>query len=159
MSRKKDDDHKVFASNRAARHNYLIVDQLEAGLVLIGSEVKSVRAGKVVIKDAFAVIRDNEVFLHNMHISPYTHARVEAHEPERSRKLLLHRREIFKLQRRIRHDGLTLVPLRIYLGRGVIKCELGLAKGKKSHDKRATKKEEVVRREMRDSMGRARKGM
>jgi SsrA-binding protein len=159
MSRKKDDDRKVFASNRAARHNYLIVDQLEAGLVLIGSEVKSVRAGKVVIKDAFAVIRDNEVFLHNMHISPYTHARVEAHEPERSRKLLLHRREIFKLQRRIRHDGLTLVPLRIYLGRGVIKCELGLAKGKKSHDKRAAKKEEVVRREMRDSMGRARKGM
>jgi SsrA-binding protein len=159
MSRKKDDDRKVFASNRAARHNYLIVDQLEAGLVLIGSEVKSVRAGKVVIKDAFAVIRDNEVFLHNMHISPYTHARVEAHEPERSRKLLLHRREIFKLQRRIRHDGLTLVPLRIYLGRGVIKCELGLAKGKKSHDKRAIKKEEVVRREMRDSMGRARKGM
>jgi SsrA-binding protein len=159
MSRKKDEDHKVFASNRAARHNYLIVDQLEAGLVLIGSEVKSVRAGKVVIKDAFAVIRDNEVFLHNMHISPYTHARVEAHEPERSRKLLLHRREIFKLQRRIHHDGLTLVPLRIYLGRGVIKCELGLAKGKKSHDKRAAKKEEVVRREMRDSMGRARKGM
>jgi SsrA-binding protein len=159
MSRKKDDDRKVFASNRAARHNYLIVDQLEAGLVLIGSEVKSVRAGKVVIKDAFASIRDGEVFLHNMHISPYTHARVEAHEPERSRKLLLHRREIFKLQRRIHHDGLTLVPLRIYLGRGVIKCELGLAKGKKSHDKRAAKKEEVVRREMRDSMGRARKGM
>jgi SsrA-binding protein len=159
MSRKKDDDRKVFASNRAARHNYLIVDQIEAGMVLTGSEVKSVRDGKVVIKDAFAAIRDGEVFLHNMHISPYTHARVEAHEAERSRKLLLHRREISKLQRRIRHDGLTLVPLRIYLGRGVIKCELGLATGKKSHDKRAAKKEEVVRREMRDSMGRSRKGM
>jgi SsrA-binding protein len=159
MSRKKDDDRKVFASNRAARHNYLIVDDLEAGLVLQGSEVKSVRAGKVVIKDAFASIRDGEVFLHNMHIAPYTHSRVEAHQPERSRKLLLHRREIHKLQRQIRHDSLTMVPLSIYLGRGVIKCQLGLGKGKKSHDKRAAKKEEAVRREMRDSMGRSRKGM
>jgi len=159
MSRKRDDDRKVFASNRAARHNYHIIDALEAGLVLTGSEVKSVRDGKVVIKDAFASIRDGEVFLHNMHISPYTHARVEAHEPERSRKLLLHRREILKLQRQIRHESLTLVPLCIYLGRGVIKCELGLAKGKKSHDKRAAKKEEVVRKEMRDAIGRTRKGM
>jgi SsrA-binding protein len=159
MSRKPDDDHKVFARNRAASHNYYIVDHLEAGLVLTGSEVKSVRDGKVVIKDAFASIRNGEIFLLNMHISPYSHARVEAHEPERSRKLLLHRREIHKLQRKIRQEGLTLVPLRIYLGRGVIKCELGLAKGKKSHDKRAAKKEEVVRRETRDAIGRSRKGM
>ena len=159
MSRKPDDDQKVFARNRAARHNYHIIDHLEAGLVLTGSEVKSVRDGKVVIKDAFASIRDGEIFLLNMHISPSSHARVEAHEPERSRKLLLHRREIHKLQRKIRQEGLTLVPLRIYLGRGVIKCELGLAKGKKSHDKRAAKKEEVVRRETRDAIGRSRKGM
>ncbi len=93
-----------------------------------------------------------------MHISPYSHARVEVQDPERSRKLLLHRREIFKLTRQVRQEGLTLVPLALYLGRGVIKCELGLAKGKKTHDKRAAKKEDAVRREMRDAMGRRRKG-
>ncbi|MCZ6651081.1 MAG: SsrA-binding protein SmpB [Acidobacteria bacterium] len=159
MSRKDDDGRKVFARNRAARHNYLIVEELEAGLVLTGAEVKSVRAGKVVLKDAFASVQDGEVFLHNMHISPYTHARVEVQDPERSRKLLLHRREILKLQRQIRQDGLTVVPLRLYLGRGVIKCELGVAKGKKTHDKRAAKKEESARREMRNAMGRQRKGI
>ena len=159
MSRKDDDGRKVFARNRAARHNYLIVEELEAGLVLTGAEVKSVRAGTVVLKDAFASVQDGEVFLHNMHISPYTHARVEVQDPERSRKLLLHRREILKLQRQIRQDGLTVVPLRLYLGRGVIKCELGVAKGKKTHDKRAAKKEESARREMRNAMGRQRKGI
>ncbi|MCZ6599401.1 MAG: SsrA-binding protein SmpB [Acidobacteria bacterium] len=159
MSRKDDDGRKVFARNRAARHNYLIVEELEAGLVLTGAEVKSVRAGKVVLKDAFASVQDGEVFLHNMHISPYTHAPVEVQDPERSRKLLLHRREILKLQRQIRQDGLTIVPLRLYLGRGVIKCELGVAKGKKTHDKRAAKKEESARREMRNAMGRQRKGI
>lgn len=159
MSRKDDDGRKVFARNRAARHNYLIVEELEAGLVLTGAEVKSVRAGKVVLKDAFASVQDGEVFLHNMHISPYTHAPVEVQDPERSRKLLLHRREILKLQRQIRQDGLTIVPLRLYLGRGVIKCQLGVAKGKKTHDKRAAKKEESARREMRNAMGRQRKGI
>jgi SsrA-binding protein len=104
-------------------------------------------------------VQDGEVFLHNMHISPYTHARVEVQDPERSRKLLLHRREILKLQRQIRQEGLTIVPLRLYLGRGVIKCELGVAKGKKSHDKRAANKEESARREMRNAMGRRRKGL
>ena len=159
MSRKKDDGRKVFAKNRAARHNYLIVDELEAGLVLTGAEVKSVRAGKVVLKDAFASIRDGEVFLHNMHIAPYTHARTEAQDPERSRKLLLHRREIFKLNRQVRQEGLTLIPLCLYLGRGVIKCQLGVGKGKKTHDKRAAQKDEVMRREIRDAVGRGRKGM
>jgi len=159
MSRKDDDGRKVFARNRAARHNYLIVEELEAGLVLTGAEVKSVRAGKVVLKDAFASVQDGEVFLHNMHISPYTHARVEVQDPERSRKLLLHRREILKLQRQIRQEGLTIVPLRLYLERGVIKCQLGVAKGKKTHDKRAAKKEESARREMRNAMGRQRKGL
>jgi len=158
MSRKDGDSRKVFARNRAARHNYLILDELEAGLVLTGAEVKSVRAGKVVLKDAFAAVQDGEVFLHNMHISPYTHARVEAQDPERSRKLLLHRREILKLQRQIRQEGLTIVPLRLYLEHGVIKCELGVAKGKKTHDKRAASKEQSARREIRNAMGRARKG-
>lgn len=158
MSRKKDDDRKVFARNRAARHNYLVLEELEAGLVLTGAEVKSVRGGKVVLKDAFASVQDGEVFLHNMHISPYTHARVEVQDPDRRRKLLLHRREITKLQRQIRQDGLTIIPLRLYLGRGVIKCELGVAKGKKTHDKRAASKEQSARQEIRNAMGRSRKG-
>jgi len=159
MTRKDDDGRKVFARNRAARHNYLIVDEIEAGLVLTGAEVKSVRAGKVVLKDAFAAVQNGEVFLHNMHISPYSHARVEVQDPERSRKLLLHHREILKLQRQVRQEGLTIIPLRLYLGRGVIKCQLGVAKGKKTHDKRAAKKEESARRDMRNAMGRRRKGV
>ncbi len=158
MSRKGDDGRKVFARNRTARHNYLIVEELEAGLVLTGAEVKSVREGKVVLKDAFASVQEGEVFLHNMHISPYKHSQVEAQDPERRRKLLLHRREILKLHRQTRQDGLTIVPLRLYLEHGVIKCELGVAKGKKTHDKRAASKEESARREIRNAMGRSRKG-
>lgn len=148
----------MFATNRAARHNYLIVSTLEAGLVLAGAEVKSVRGGKVVLKDAFATIRDGEVHLHNMHISPYVHATGTRLDPDRSRKLLLHRREIRKLERRIKQEGFTLVPMRLYLARGVVKCEIGLAKGKKQYDKRAAKREEDARRDMRAALARRQKG-
>jgi SsrA-binding protein len=158
LARKQDGPEKVFATNRNARFQYFIVQRLEAGLVLTGPEVKSVRAGRVVLKDGFATVKDGEVFLHNVHISPYTHARVESQDPERSRKLLLHSREIAKLSRQTRQEGFTLVPIRFYLKSGLVKCELGVAKGKKFHDKRAAKKEESVRREIRAEMGRRRKG-
>ena len=152
---KKDDSERVFATNRAARHNYTIVERLEAGLVLVGSEVKSVRQGGVVLKDAFATVKNEEVFLHNMHIAPYKFASVwEPPDPERSRKLLLHKKEIRKLLKQTRIEGHTLVPLRLYLKKGVVKCELGLAKGKRQYDKRAAKKEDAARREVRAAMSR-----
>jgi len=158
MPARKDEAVRVFASNRQARHNYHIVETLEAGLVLTGPEVKSVRDGKVVLKDAFAIVRGGEVFLHNAHITPYSHARTVEQEPERARKLLLHKREILKLERQSRLEGQTLVPLRLYLLGGVIKCELAVAKGKKQHDKRAAAREDQAKRDMRDAMGRRAKG-
>jgi SsrA-binding protein len=158
VSRKQDGSDRVFATNRSARFQYHIVQRLEAGLVLTGPEVKSVRAGKVVLKDAFATVKDGEVYLHHVHISPYVHTRVETQDPERSRKLLLHRREIAKLYKQTRQEGYTLVPIRLYLKNGLVKCELGVAKGKKLYDKRASKKEESMRREIQAEMGRRRKG-
>ena len=158
MPKKTDDARRVFASNRAARYNYTIIDQMEAGLSLLGAEVKSVREGKVVLKDAFATIKEGEVFLHNMHISPYKFATGVALEPERTRKLLLHRREIQKLERGMRQQGFTLVPLRLYLNHGVIKCELGLAKGKRQYDKRASKREDAMKRDLRADLARRQKG-
>lgn len=158
MAKKQDDSLRVFTTNRAARFNYHIVDRIETGLSLLGPEVKSVRQGKVALKDAFATIKNGEVFLHNMHITPYAYATAGGLDPDRSRKLLLHRREIRKLDRRIRQEGFTLVPVRLYLKNGVIKCELGVAKGKKQYDKRAAKKEDAVRREIRAALSRNRKG-
>ena len=159
MARKQDGSEKVFATNRSARFHYFIVRRLEAGLVLTGPEVKSVRAGRVVLKDAFATVKDGEAYLHNVHISPYTHTRVESQDPDRSRKLLLHKREIAKLFKQTRQEGYTLVPTRLYLKNGLVKVELGVAKGKKSYDKRASKKEESARREIQAEMGRRRKGV
>ena len=158
MARKPDDSRRVFATNRAARFNYTIVDQIETGLSLLGAEVKSVREGKVVLKDAFATVKEGEVFLHNMHISPYAYATGAKLDPERSRKLLLHRREIRKLERQVRQEGFTLVPVRLYLHHGVVKCELGIAKGKRQYDKRASKREEAARREIRAALARRQKG-
>jgi len=158
VAKKTDDVRRAFATNRAARYNYTITDQIETGLSLLGAEVKSVREGKVVLKDAFATIKDGEVFLHNMHISPYKFATGTPIEPERTRKLLLHRREIEKLGRAIRQQGVTLVPLRLYLNRGFIKVELGLAKGKKQHDKRATKRDDAMKRDLRAELARRQKG-
>lgn len=127
---------KIVASNRRARHNYEIVDSFEAGMALLGSEVKSLRAGQIQLKDSYAEIRGGEVWLEKVHIAPYTFARDGGHDPERPRKLLLHRREIDRLLGRVQEQGLTLVPLSVYFTDGVAKVELALARGKARHDKR-----------------------
>ena len=144
--------HKVVATNRKARYNYEILDTFEAGMVLRGSEVKSMRAGSVQLKDSYATIRDGEVWLENTHIAPYSFAEHGGHDPERPRKLLLHRREIDRLFGRIREDGLTLVPLQVYFTEGKAKVELGLASGKRPHDKRRA----IVERQQKREMSRAR---
>jgi SsrA-binding protein len=142
------DEFKPVASNRKARHEYDILETVEAGLVLRGTEVKSLRDGQVNFKDSFATIRNNEAWLRGCHISPYSHGTDANHDPERDRKLLLHRREIARLTGKIAERGLTLVPLRLYFKKGRAKVELGLARGKKLHDKRSSLREREVRREM-----------
>jgi SsrA-binding protein len=131
---------KYAAQNRKARHNFLIQDTLEAGMVLAGTEVKMLRQGQASINEAYAAERDGALYLINAHIPEYTPARVN-HEPGRARKLLLHHRELDKLLGAIRRDGMTVVPLGIYFNeRGIAKCEIGLAKGKKKSDKREAEK-------------------
>lgn len=147
---------KVVASNRQARFNYEILDTFEAGIALRGSEVKSLRAGHVQLKDSYADIRDGEVWLVNAHISPYSFAEGGGHDPERQRKLLLHRREIDRLFGRIREEGLTLVPTQMYFSDGKAKVELGLGKGKRRHDKRRTIVERQQNREMARAQSRRR---
>jgi SsrA-binding protein len=139
---------KVVASNRRARYDYEILDTFEAGIALKGSEVKSLRAGQVQLKDSYAEIRDGQMWLQRLHIGPYSHASVDAHDPERPRKLLLHRREIDRLTGRINEQGLTLVPLQVYFTHGLAKVELALAKGKRRYDKRKQLAEKEHRREM-----------
>src|SRR2546425_2447369 len=136
------------ATNRRARHEYEILETLEAGLVLRGTEVKSLRAGLVNFKDSYATMRNGEAWLTGCHISPYSHGTDANHDPERDRKLLLHGREIARLTGKVAERGLTLVPLRLYFKRGRAKLELGLARGKKLHDKRSALREREVRREM-----------
>ncbi len=139
---------KTIATNRKARHEYHILETLEAGLVLTGTEVKSLRQGRANLKDSYATVRDGEVFLLNTHISPYDHGNINNHDPLRERKLLLHRREIRKLIGKVQEKGLTLIPLRLYFKRGKAKVELALAKGKKIYDKRADIAKRDARREM-----------
>ncbi|MDZ7289288.1 MAG: SsrA-binding protein SmpB [candidate division KSB1 bacterium] len=127
---------KTIAQNRKARHNYEILETYETGIVLVGTEVKSLREGRANFKDAYADIRAQEVWLHGMHISPYSHGNINNHDPERDRKLLLHRNEIRRLLGKTKETGLTLVPLQLYFKNGKIKVELALAKGKKLYDKR-----------------------
>ena len=138
------DGERIVTVNRKARHDYEILETYEAGMVLVGSEVKSLRAGRVNLKDSFARIERGEVFLMNAHISPYEAASRFGHEPERSRKLLLHRAEVDKLTGKVKERGFTLVPLKIYFKNGRAKVELGLGRGKKAYDKR----ESIKRREM-----------
>ena len=141
MAKKKDDDHKVVADNRKARHLYFIVSTLEAGIMLKGSEVKSLRSGKGNITESHAQAKDGEIFLFNSYIPEYTEANRFNHEPRRVRKLLLRKTEVRKLSAAVQREGMTLVPLRVYFNlRGIAKIELGLAKGKKLHDKRETEK-------------------
>lgn len=144
---------KVVATNRRARHNYDIVDTFEAGIVLRGSEVKSLRAGQVQLKDAYATIRRGELWLENAHIAPYSFASEGGHDPERPRKLLLHRREIDRLIGKVNEQGLTLIPLQVYFTSGKAKVELALAKGRRTHDKRR----KLVEREQRREMDRAKR--
>ena len=129
-------DKKVISSNRKAFHDFLIFDKFIAGIVLTGTEIKSIREGGVNLKDSFAKIEDNEMFLYGMHISPYKHGNIFNHKPDRVRKLLLQKREILKIQDKVKKDGVTIVPLELFLSRGFAKIEIGLAKGKKIYDKR-----------------------
>jgi SsrA-binding protein len=145
-------DIKVVASNRRARHDYEILDQVEAGLVLEGSEVKSLREGKAQLKDSFAHIRDGEAFLIGAYIAPYDFSRGGGHDPERTRKLLLNRREIDRLGARVAEQGLTLIPLDLHFRSGRVKVNLGLARGKNTIDKRETLKERDQKREIERAM-------
>jgi SsrA-binding protein len=145
----KDPAERVLASNRQAFHGYFIGERYEAGVVLLGTEVKSLREGKANLKDAFARVDGREVFLHNCHISPYSHGGYTNHDPLRARKLLLHRQEILKLTQKTRAGGHTLVPLRLYLSKGRVKVEIALAKGKKLWDKREAIKEKDQQKEAR----------
>ena len=142
---------KIIAQNRKARHDYHILSSVEAGLVLWGTEVKSLRLGQVNLKDSFARIEDEEVWLHNMHISPYEQGNRYNHDPTRKRKLLLHKTEIKRLLGKVKEQGLTLVPLKIYFVRGVAKVELALVRGKRQYDRR----EEIARRDTQRDIERA----
>lgn len=140
---------KIVATNRKARYNYEILDTYEAGLVLLGSEVKSLRAGHANFADSYGHIRDGEAYLVGFNIAPYAFAREGGHEPDRTRKLLLNRREIDRIRAALDERGLTLVPLSIYFRNGKAKVELGLGKGKRAYDKRQTIKDRDTEREMR----------
>ena len=150
----KDPSQKILSDNRQAGHNYFLLERFEAGMVLTGTEVKAAKDGKVQLKDAYATVLDNEAWLVNAHISQYSHGNRENHPPVRNRKLLLHRREIEKLRAEIREKGLALIPTRIYLKNGRIKCEVATAKGKKLHDKREAERARTAEDEARAEMRR-----
>ena len=147
---------KVLSDNRHAGHNYHLLERLEAGLALTGTEVKAAKSGKIQLKDSFAEVEHNEAWLMNAHISQYSHGNRENHEPTRRRKLLLHRAEIEKLLEKTREKGLTLVPTKMYLKNGRIKLELAVAKGKKLHDKRESERQREMEAEARAAIGRRR---
>ncbi|HKR78355.1 MAG TPA: SsrA-binding protein SmpB [Nitrospira sp.] len=149
MTERANPAEKVVATNRKAFHDYFIEERYEAGIMLQGTEVKSLREGRVNLQDSYASVRGSEVFLHQCHISPYSHGNIMNHDPTRVRKLLLHQAEIHKLLGKTQQKGLTLVPLRIYFTkRGYAKVELGLAKGKKLYDRRETIKSREAGREV-----------
>lgn len=144
---KDDDDIKIVTTNRRAYHDYHISETYEAGIELVGSEVKSIRQGRVSIQEAYAAVEDGEVWVHSMRINPYEQASHEKHDPDRKKRLLLHKREIRKLKVKTQERGFTLIPLRLYFRKNLAKLEIGLARGKKLYDKReALKKKEDSRR-------------
>ncbi|MEN6466075.1 MAG: SsrA-binding protein SmpB [Syntrophaceae bacterium] len=149
---KKQSGEKIIAQNKTARLNYFIEDTMEAGMVLLGTEVKSMREGKVNLKDSYAMVEDGEVFVYDMHVSPYSHGNRMNHEPLRKRKLLLHGREIKRLYGKSRERGLSLIPLKLYFKEGRVKLELGIGKGKKLYDKREDMKGQAARREIERGM-------
>jgi len=149
----------IVASNRKARHNYSILETFEAGLVLLGTEVKSLRDGKASLADAYATVDDGEVWLRNLHIPEYHHGSWTNHDPRRTRKLLLHRRQIDVLIGKIRDGNLALVPLALYFSEGKVKVEMALGRGKRAHDKRQDMARRDAQREVARALGRRAKGI
>ena len=143
---------KIVAQNRKAFHDYFIEETLEAGMVLTGTEVKSLRDAKANLMDSYVLIKDNEVFLFNCHISPYTHGNIQNHDPVRTRKLLLHKKELMKLQAKAAQKGYSVIPLKLYFKNGRAKAEIGLAKGKKQYEKRESIKKKEADREIQRAM-------
>lgn len=143
-----EDKNKVITTNRKARHDYEIIDTIETGIILLGTEVKAAREGKINLTDAYARIKKQELWLIGMHISPYSKSDKENHDPLRDRKLLVHRLQVKRLNRQVEEKGVTLIPLRIYFNRHLIKVELGLARGKRKYDKRAAIAERDQKRDL-----------
>ena len=139
---------KVAAQNRKAYHNYLVEDKYEAGIELCGTEVKSIRAGTLNLKDSYCIAKNGEIYIHGMHISPYEHGNIFNKDPVRPRRLLMHKREIRKLQALVQQDGMALVPLSVYFKNSRVKIEVGVCKGKKNYDKRDAAAKRDARREM-----------
>lgn len=145
----KNSDHiKIVAENRKARHEFYIDDEIEAGMVLLGTEVKSLRDGRANLKDSYGKIKNGELYVYQMHISPYPYAHHDNHEPLRPRKLLLHKSELKRLFGKVQEKGFTLVPLRVYFKNGRAKIKIALARGKRKYDKRQTIKERELKREL-----------
>jgi SsrA-binding protein len=147
-----DSGNRILSDNRQAGHNFHLLEKYEAGIALSGTEVKAAKTGKVQLKESYADILDNEAWLLNAHISQYSHGNRENHEPIRKRKLLLHRQEIDKLRSKIKEKGLALVPTKLYLKNGKIKCEIAVARGKKMHDKRQAEREREANEEARKQL-------
>ena len=139
---------KLIAQNKKARHDYSIIDTMEAGMVLQGTEIKSIRNSRINLKDGFVRVRNGEVFLHNVHVSPYEQGNIFNHDPLRTRKLLLHKKQIARLLNETKNTGITIVPLKVYIRNGYAKVLIGLAKGKKSYDKREDLKRKDVDRQI-----------
>ena len=147
MASSKDSGEKLIASNKKALHDYFVLQKLEAGIELMGTEVKSLRGGKANLKDSYVAIEGSQAYLVGTHISPYSHGNIANHDPERKRRLLLHKREIEKLHEQIQEKGLTVVPLRLYFKGGRVKTEIAVVRGKKLYDKRETEKRREQERE------------
>lgn len=145
------------SQNRAASHNYFLSDKFEAGVVLRGTEVKSVRSGRANLKDAYGLVKDGELWLINAHIGEYEHGNIFNHEPTRTRKLLVHKNELFKLMGKTQQKGLTLIPTRLYFKNGRVKVEMALAKGKQNWDKRETERRRTADKEAREAIARSRR--
>ena len=143
---------KVIAQNKKASHEYFLLDTFEVGIVLKGTEIKSVRATKVSIQDAYCTFKDEEMFIVNMHITKYAHGNIFNHEETRRRKLLLHKKQIIKMFNKVSQEGLTVVPLKVYMEKGLCKLEIAIAKGKKNYDKRQSLKEKDAKRNIAKSL-------
>jgi SsrA-binding protein len=152
MAKKPETGERLIASNKKASHDYFIVQKFEAGIVLTGTELKSLRAGKANLKDAYVLLKNDEAYLFGAHISPYSHGNIQNHEPERTRKLLLHRRELDKLYGETAEKGLTVVPLRLYFKGSKVKAEIAVVRGKKQYDKRDTERTRELDREAAQAM-------